>query len=498
MDDTTQSTDVGGATPAAIVEESTSAAAPSVSPQESSPTAGGVTAGAEASEVEQGGATPPPPDDDPLKGIPTSEELQQQVEQKVPYAAALLQLRKALEARNEENQRLQQQFEPLKGLSEIGEPEVVKTAVEAFNSLFTPVVNPETQQPEFDEVSGVPRYTTAPFIERMESENPGFTETLLFDALNSKVEYPDGQKLPLFRNQRLHDVLMRAWGYDPSRGNDYRNIDALAQPAASVTPEDLEKIPAEFHETFKSLPAGIRNDLLQRDEDTRKFDLETYKERFDRKAQEEQRQQAEQQQQQAQIQQFRQQVNEAQESFVSQHLREGYASIMDDLASKVTFSSDPAQSEGIKSAIGALLFSLRDPDFREANKSQLEAAGIKLGGDFDEALNLADKHLRDAKAYELVGQKARARNSLNEAATAKKLVLAKLSPIALRYAQTLGAQVVSRANGQNQLLQGASTVRPTPNGGTEPEGDGTTMRANAPGYGLNLWKQINAANQAQG
>jgi hypothetical protein len=463
MDDVTQSTDVSGGAPTAATEASTSAS-PSVGDVENASqtvTAGDVTAQSviEGQENDVEGTVDPTQDTDPLEGVPTLEELEQNKSQQ--YAQALINLRTAYEARKSEVENLKS-LEPLKDLSTLGEPESIRAAVEAYASLFAPVINPETQQPEIDPSTGFPKVSATPFLERVDTENPGMAETFLWDALNYTVDYGQGAK-PLYMQPEVREALLRAYKLDPKRLEDYRNIDAFsAAPSTAVTPEELEAIPEGRRDAYKTLPASLRNAWNSIPEDEQNYHLDTAQERLEAQSFRQQQQQAAEQQRQQAETEIRQRVVSEQESFVSQHLQQGFQSIMDDLAPKVTFSGNETENSGIKASIGALLFSVRDPDYRKANEPYLKAMGVELGADFDDALTACDQHLREAKAFELFGQKGRAQQSLTKAHDAKKLLLAKLSPVALKAATLMGGQMVNRANAVNKALDGATTTRPVP------------------------------------
>ena len=482
--DETQSTDVitGGDSPAAA-SESTDALAPSVEQsgeqaQERSGDDTAQSASVEASVVKEGETTPPPPaEDDPLEGIPEADELERLVEQRVPHAQAVLQLRKALEARNSELAELRGKSltaEPVLPLIEqAGGAEAAQAKLQTFDSLFSPVIDPNNGQPVRDPVTGLPVLDPTPFVERVESENPGLAERLTFAGLNCLVETGDGRKARVYQLPEVQTPFLQALGLDPERLDDYRNIDArsFAQDTG-VTPEELTEIPEQFHETYKALPPGIRADLKVQDEATRQFNLEVYKERADRKAEETQRQQAEAQNRQQQEVQARQYVAKEQDSFVAQHLQESHAAIMDDLARQVTFSENAAENAAMHGVVGAFLVALRDPEAQFAIGKTLEAHNLKVDPSFYEALADADKHLRDAKAYELFGQQGLKQQSLTAASNAKKLALAKASPIALRIAQALGGQKVKQATKQNGAIDGATRTRPVPGGEGGEEADG--------------------------
>lgn len=492
MDDITTSTVVSSEAPVATGAESNAPAAPSVSQEGDaapSPIAGSVTAGEGATGTgqEQEGTAPPPSEDDPLEGIPSIDELRQQAEQKVPYAEGLLRLRTALEARKEQYEQLKTQHDPLAPvLEKYGDPAAVQQRLETLDSLFSPVINPQTNQPEYE--NGLPKYTTAPFIERADADNPGLAEQMLVDLLSYAPAAADGQKAPPMWQQ-----LFESWGLDPKRLDDYRNIDALQpQPTGDISPDELQDVPEEFREVYKSLPPGVRSDLQAQDEETRRFHLEAHKERFDRKASETlAREQAEQaaQQQRAEIQAY---VAREQEAYVSQARQEGVAAILDEVARQVTFG-DAETDSAVRGIAGGFLVSLLDPDFRSVAEPALNAWGVKLDPSFDEALNAASAALAQYKALELAGQTARAQQALAAARGPKMQVQAKAAQIAQKLYKAFGAQARKAGEQANQSLSQAAGARPTPTDG-EAAGNGNGllpegMLANDPRAGLYLARQ---------
>jgi len=500
--ETPQSTDVGNETVGGSsvesfnspVATSDSEAAPSSVSQgdvSQTATAGDVTAQSviEAKEGDEAGTVDPTQELDPLEGVPSLEELEQNKSQQ--YAQALINLRTAYEARKEEIGSLKP-LEALKGLAEYGEPEMIKSRLDAYNSLFTPVVDPSTQQPQYDD-SGLPKISATQFIEQVDGDNPGIAEQMLNDLL---LYAPDnaGQKVPLW--QRLFET----WGLDPRRLDDYRKIDALTpQSTGEITPEELANVPAEFQDAYKQLPASVRNDLQQQDEETRKFNLEAHKERFDGRIAKQQEQQAKAAEQQQQIAQARERITQEQETYVSSQLQEGLDTIMDEVARQVTFSADANENSQMLGITRAVIFSLRDPDFSAQAEKMLGAFGTKLDQGFYEALSVADKHMRDQKTYELLGQKGFAQTSQAKAAAAKNQVFAKIAPLAIKVAKALGAQAAQRANQQNQLLGQATSTRPTPGqSGTLSEGNGygiPEMLPNDPRYGVELARKTGLLSQ---
>jgi hypothetical protein len=463
----------------------------------SSQIAGSVTAdegGADAvAQVAQGGTTLPPSEEaDPLAGIPSTDELKKQADQKVPYAQALFNLRTAYEARNEEFSQLQTGFQPVQPiLDKYGDVETVESRLETLDSLFTPVVNPDTGQTVI---------TAAKFIERIDSDNPGMAYQLLIDSLNHTVDVGDGKQSRLYATPQIQGVMFEALGLDPKRLDDYRNIDALATAPqhTGVTLEELATIPDDRKEAYRTLPASLRAAWGSIDEDEQKYHLDSAHERLETKNWREQqsRQQAETQQQAER--QALEYVSSEQNSFVQSQLQESYTSIMDDLASKVAFSGDENSNAVALGTVGAFLLALRDPDQSFATEKTLNALGVKVEPSFYEAIQMADKHMRDYKAYDLVGKKDFARNSLTLANNAKRQAVTKSALIALKIAKALGGVQAAAANEQGRLLQDATTgARPVPgNGASASETNGllpSGMRANSPEADLHLWRQTQGA-----
>lgn len=494
MLDEIQSTDVGSDSPSAVAPESTGAGASSVatSGEATQATApGGDTAQlGQAEQVEQVETVDSASEPDPLEGVPSIDELKQNPNQQ--YAKALLQLREAYEARKSEVSELQGKLNPLNpAIERHGDTETVQSRLETFDQIFTPVVDPQTQETVIDPNTGLPDYNPLPFIQSVDTENPGFAEKMLSTLLRAEYDYGDGERTPLHKLDPVREIVLKGCGLDPARLADYQNIDALSAPTG-VTPEELQSISPDRQEAYKTLPQSLRNAWETIPEDERAYHLDTAQERLDAKQFREQQTEQQRQAREQQETQLRAQVSEAQDSFVSQQILEGHTSIMDSLASQITFPEEVAPA--IHSSISALLFSLRDPDYRQANSQKLEAMGIKLDSDFDQALAAADKHLRNAKAYEMFGQKGQQQASLAEARNAKNQVLAKLAPIALKAAKAMGGQLAANAQEQGKLLQDASSVRPIPRNGNQvaeqnsylPPG----MRANDPQAGVYLARQM--------
>lgn len=424
---------------------------------ESSVAQSGIAGGATATEGQS--AAEQQTEIDPLDGVPSLEQLQQEAESKVPYAQSLVQLRSAYEQSKSALDEIKP-LESYKPLSQRGDPETLIGKLDLIDGLFAPKVG-ANGQPELDPSSGIPLHTTTPFLEKANEQNPGLVEQLAADVLQFKTLNPvTGQEEPIIRQ------VFRELGLNPDDLDRYRKIDTLiANTGTAITPEELAAIPPELHEAFKSLPSSIRDSLWNQDEDSRKFTLEAQKERLDRnqatQAAEAKQQEAAKQQETA----IKEYVSGEQDKYIAEQRQEGYAAVRNDLAQKVTFSSDPKINNLMLSLSCLLPVAAMDPELRFGVTEALKEIGVQLEPSFDEALVAANTHSRQFKAYDLAGLKLQRDDALAKARGAKAMVSSKASLIALEIAKALGGQVQQRASQNGKLLAGATTTRPIPGNG---------------------------------
>jgi hypothetical protein len=363
--------------------------------------------------------------------------------------------------------------------------ETIQAAVEAQERFYSPVINPENNQPVYE--NGIPLYTTTPFIQHAEERNPGAATQLLEDAFLFETVNPQtGQK------ERLGNGLFRALGLDPARLDDYRNIDALAaQEVGQNLNEQLAQIPPEFHEAFKSMPAKVRENLLLDDEEARNWQLQERQERLQEKQQSEARQKQEAAGRERYQAELRASVEREQEADIETQFSEGLSSIMDDIASKVTFSSDAAQDAQQKAIISLALHSLRDPANHAHMKPYLDALGVSLDAAFGENLAAFSQSRRSYKALDLAGRKAQAESELAKAAGPRARVMTRAGQLALKMAEALGGQMKAKAESRNGQLQEAGQIRPTVNGQAPAGGTSIVDAARAAGIDLNDSRAVN-------
>lgn len=442
-------TDVSGTAPDPAV---VAAADSSPAPESSSPDEGSVSAvsAEDAKAVETAEV-------DPLEGLPTAEELQKQAEEKIPHAQALANLRTAYEGVSS--------LKPWKEVAEtIGDPLQARTAYELVQALRTPV---EGQPNE---------YTTKPFIERIDQERPGSANQIFHDLLTYEVPDENGRVDTLVRH------MYRSHGLDPDRVDDYRNIDSL-RASGVVSAEDLNRIPEQYREAFRTLSKDGQDDILEllkagepsyglRAEEHLRNAQDAMEARQYRQQQEEaQRKAAEQQQV-----EYQQQVQQAVEADLSTEVKSIHDSILEKSLAQFTFSSDAVQDSIIKGGIMSTLATLQNPAYRFVAENALKSVGVTLNG-FDELANRWTQERVKYIAFKAAGQENTwdAREALNKATFAKQQILAKLNDYALKLAQANGERAAAAASQTGSQLS-AATSRYVPSG------TGTGQQGNANPY----------------
>jgi len=420
---------------------------------------GGVTAtdgSATSTEVETQGET------DPLKDIPTLEELQAQVAQKVPYAQALAQLRPAYEIAKSQLESYKP-LEPWKGLAEtIGDPAIVQSAYDLVSSIHTP------------DATSTSGFSARPFLERIEAESPGTLDQIFVDILPIPITTADGQQSTVVME------LIKSWGLDPNRLDDYRNIDTL-RASGVITADDLAQIPDKYHDTFRAMSESAREDLIDlikskplvADEMLRNaqdaLEARQYRERD-----EQARQQAAQEAQQ----QFERDVTQAQEQDISGRIQFLHDSVHQGLKSHA-FSSDPTINALEHSKILGILANLHNPFpvYRQMAEQTLKTAGVDITGYYD-LVNVYEQERAKFVRYDKMGDQMQAPRAKAAATQAEQRILTKLNAWAGVLAKASGNRAAEAAAAQEGALATAS-ARFIPNGnGTAQQGAQNPYAAN--------------------
>lgn len=397
---------------------------------------------------------------DIFEGIPTLEELQAQVGEKVPYSEALLRLRSELERINPQVK----QHEQWKPVIEGNDPAKIQERLQAHDSLFSPKL--ENGQPVYDE-RGLPQTTSAPFLEVHEAKQPGFAMNHFLDVMDFNVTNPTtGQKEPII-GQFFREVL----GLDVSRLEQYQNIDSLiAKTNGNITPDELSKVAEGDQAAYKSLPSGLRQDWQHMDEETRRYHLDGANSRMKADAFIASQQQAQQQAEQQARQTFE---TEVQQSFVqdlAQVRESAFGSLRDNLAKVWQPSADDAINQDRYDDVLAPLAQLIDPDLQPMALKRLEREGIKIdvqqfNANMSALVGARQIYVR-ATAYEDGLAADRAEQDYNRLHTQ---LMAKFSTIALQRAEKYGYQAKAIAEKKGELLDRASQVRPMVPGATAPQ-----------------------------
>ncbi len=432
--DEPQNTDVSTTDASSVAAEPSADSSPAVTPNE-----------ATQPQVEtEESAAPPlyPENDDDLQGQETN-----------PHVQAVKQLRGELRNRDQE-------FKPWKEVvSTIGDPSIAKDYYELMESLRTPIEG----QPD--------QYTTRNFIEKLDKLSPGVANDLFFDLVQYQIPDENG------RVDRMDRHMLRSWGLDPDRMEDYRNIDTI-RASGAVTADDLSGIPERFHEAFRALSSAQRDDFMLQKDSQGQYSLASMEYLQDKaealEARQWRTQQDEAVKKQAALDQqaFDAQIEEAYVEDITKEAQSIRDSILKESLSQVTFSSDPTQDMLAKEGIMALLAQIQSPYpyQQQAALTALKAAGIEPNG-FGQLLNVLEQERKDFVRFTANKDTLQARRAEAKATTAKQQILARAQDYAIRLAKATGNRVADAASQQNGQLA-AAQARYVPSG-TQSQGGET-------------------------
>jgi hypothetical protein len=346
----------GGSTDTVVSPDSAPAGAADSSSALEASDAGNSTAGsATASDVAEGSQAQP---DAALEGVPTVEELEALVQQNVPHAKNVVQLRTAYEALKAEHQPLKTTFEPWRPITErFSDPTEVQTNLELLEALSTPVLN--NGQPVLDE-NQLPVTDASPFISKLAATRPAQATALINAALQA----------PLVENGVRDTALnwaLKDMGIDP---NDIEGYKAWKQQGAPVATEavDLSVIPAKYHEVLKQLPPYIQKDRMDMPEEARNWQLEQDLQTFQNRQAQENWQKAEQAK-------FESGISEATDKAVDEGFQKGFNQFLQQISSWQP-TADANVNKAYHLELASSLVNLLDGRMDFANKQLLEAAGV--------------------------------------------------------------------------------------------------------------------------
>lgn len=421
-------------------------------------------------------------DDDPLKDVPTVEELQALAERKVPHAQNVLQLRTAYE-------KLKPQLEAYKPLDAwkpiaetIGDPALAQSAHELVSAIYTPDPNnPNSIDP-------------TPFLTKIEEQSPGSVDAIFSKTLTFQI--PDAQGNP----STVVRELVKSWGLNPDRIDDYRNIDTL-RASGVVRDEDLSKIPEKYHEAFRAMSSDAREDLLDlldskplvAEENLRNAQRALATEKFEQEQRDRQKSQDE-----ASEREFQQKLTADIEQDIFAEVKTIHDSIHQKSLSQYTFSSDPVVDALEKAKIMATLATLQIPAYRFVAEDALKAVGVSLTASngtpsYDELANSLETSRASFVSHKARGHENgwEGKSALAASSNAKQMMLTRLNDYALRLAKASGQRAATAGAQVNDDIA-AAAARFVPNGnGQRNSGFTNPYDANPHPFGSQEYKAFN-------
>lgn len=419
-----------------------------------------------------------PTEVDPLEGVPAIEELEKLAAQKIPNSIGLLNLRKAYEATRpivDEHKELL----PWKEVSGKLDPAQALEYQSLVNKIHSPAIDPQTQQ----EIPG--QFTTVPFLQDLEAQSPGTIDQIFADLLT--VQVPDAQGNP----SRLDRELLKSWGLNPDKIEDYRNIDQRAPSSGFVTPDQLVGIDPKFHAAFGKMSQSQREDVLtQRIVDTATGNvsypahvLDNLQDKADALSARELKETIENRDKaadEAAERAWETKTAQAVQDDISTIKSEMYDSITQSL-SQVQFSSDPVIDavERLKTMATAVV--LIDPDLRKLAKVEevLSKVGANFAPDFDEKVGALAGNREAYVRFTAMNDSMRAKAALGQANFARAQLMGLISDYANKVAKPGSQNLAMKADATRAALSGAA-ARPVPSGAVSPQGGDANPYANNP------------------
>lgn len=179
-------------------------------------------------------------------------------------------------------------FRPVnESIEQMGGWERVEPLLQLANGLFTPAIDPYTNQPLTDPQTGLPQYTAAPFVEALAEQSVNTLGEVIWHALDQPIDDNDTFG---------HWVLRERFGLDPNLLSTYQQIQSPQQAAqyiarsGGIDPTELEGVEPSYHEAYKSLTPQLREEFQLMGEQAKAQMLEERKELLEtRKFREEQK-----------------------------------------------------------------------------------------------------------------------------------------------------------------------------------------------------------------
>ena len=380
------------------------------SPESAAPAPGGGFEGAVDAVVPEVEAAAPPPvsvpaDDTDLAGLEGS-----------PHVKAILGMRQQIRSMSADADNYRQQLQQYsERIDQMGGIELAEYSTGLMSKLFGAEVDPVTGQAKVDEY-GVPIVNTAGFVSDLAEQN----WTTVLDLTERLLELPTAEGEPL-----LGAVMRRVLGLDPNLLQIYQQIQAPGDAAkfnlAQISQDELDIIPADYHDTYRQMSYEER--MAVQDPN---LDDATRLQFMANKAQnlrwEEFRQNMEQEaefRRQQEAQQQAQQVEQAGQQAVEQ-LWNQHAIAVEQEVARIAWHSDPNMNDFMHKFIlgGVATYVQNDPAVAPM-------------------LHRTDLLMRQAVRLHAMGDQMRARQFQYQASTEAGKIVQKARQFAIRATQTL-------------------------------------------------------------
>lgn len=289
-----------------------------------------------------------------------------------------------------------EQYTPWKDFTEkYQNPSHVAPLVEIASSLFTPVM--ENGNPVYRD--GVPVTTTQPAIQMLFERDPQTFMTLTDEVAQFQVG-----------GKSVIDWQLEAIGLNPANVEKYIEWEKNGGPNVATTGDaptidQLDQIPEAFRETFKTLPPGMRADILLMEDANQRFVLQSQQELLESKQFREAQTKQQEDRQREYIQQQQVKLQQEQTAAVDEVTDSMFGALLNEI---VEGDWKPSADEATNSANYALLMgsicALADPDWSKRITPLLDKAGIQVDvPGFKSLMGQVSQAARDIKAHEHSG-----------------------------------------------------------------------------------------------
>lgn len=312
-----------------------------------------------------------------------------------------------------------------------------------------------------DPSTGLPVYDPSGFVDHIVNEQPAAAEAAFYELASRPIR-PGGPTMA--------QAFFQSVGLDPARLDDYLAITKDptlgANYGASIPADELETIPDNYHDLYKTLTPEERHRVQQMDDfEMSSFmrEKETLRELQEFKQTVEQERQ---QREQSEIQAFWQDVENKQVEYANQLRAEGFASIQKSLTDQVQFSADPTINAVQTGAVMTIVAAMLEPGMQDVVNPILQSLGVQADASLQQLVSSMQEQIALEKRLEAINSHPKFSEYRNPAMyqqvkadvnRGKQQIMARLNGYALKVARAI-------AGGNQQMRdmgRTASVARPT-------------------------------------